>query len=191
VKRAAGRVPAQPARLNVSATTPWPANAASTMQQYRQRDVDVVFRFGWSDPSGSHECGLRPPDSPIRDGWGSATDSRPYRRRPPCDRRPSAPWWYFTSPSRSRPFVFGRVLFAAASNSAEDRFVRDVHDVRQDVEPAGCAMPMTVMRVRCAVAARFHEVEHRPRHVEPLDRESLLRRGKALWQEALERVHGR
>ena len=88
-----------------------------------------------------------------------------------------------------RPFVLGRLLFAAALKLREDRFVRDVHHVRQHVEPAAVRHADDRFARAMRGGELDREIEHRHGHVEPFDRESLLAEVR-LVEEALERVHG-
>ena len=88
------------------------------------------------------------------------------------------------------PFRFSRLLAATALELCEDRFIWNVHDVRQHVESSTVrhADGRLARSVRRGELQR--EIEHRHRHVEAFDRESLLAE-VCLVQEALERVDRR
>ena len=191
VERAAGRVAAQPREVERFGDDALAGERGVAVQQHGQRDLDVVFR-----------CRA----GPIRlVGAGAALDDRIHRfemagigrkrhghvgaaRRVVHTFR-AVVILHVTGPGRG-PFVLRRFLFAAALEFREDRFVRDVHDVRQHVQPP--AMRHADDRLASPMRGRQldHEIQHRHGHVEPFDRKPLLAE-ISLVQEALERVHRR
>ena len=90
---------------------------------------------------------------------------------------------------RGRAFVFRRLFLAPPFELGQDRFIRDVHDVRQHVEPAAVRHPDDRHPRPMRGGQLDREVEHRHGHVQTFDRKPFLAE-VGLVQKALERVHG-
>ena len=86
-------------------------------------------------------------------------------------------------------FRFRRFLATATLELRQNRFIRDVDDVRQHVESA--AMCHADDRFSCPMCGRELEceIEHRHGHIEAFDRKTFLTE-VGLVQKALESVHG-
>ena len=191
VQRAARRVSAQPREIKSLGDHALARERRVAVQEHRQRDVDVVFRRGGGPirlvgaraalDNGIHRFEMarigRQLDRNVRAGGGVV---HPFR---------AVVVLHVAGPG-GRPFVLRRLLFAAALEFGEDRFVRDVHDVRQHVEPPAVRHADDRLASPVRSGELDGEIEHRDGQVESFDRKPLLTE-VGLVQEALERVHSR